>query len=54
LQLATISTPKAETLRLVLKGDSLKGILRQNKINELIGKWKWIPKEAIGQYEKII
>ncbi|MBU0940468.1 MAG: hypothetical protein KKD36_03410 [Bacteroidetes bacterium] len=37
--------PKAEVATLALKkADSLKFILRQNKINELIGKWKWIPK----------
>ena len=39
--------PKAEVAVFAIKkGDSLKGILRQNKITELIGKWKWIPKEG--------
>lgn len=39
--------PKAEIAAFAIKkGDSLKRILRQNKINELIGKWKWIPKEG--------
>lgn len=39
--------PKAEIAAFaVKKGDSLKGILRQNKINELIGKWKWIPQDS--------
>ena len=39
--------PKAEIAAFaVTKGDSLKGILRQNKINELIGKWKWIPQDS--------
>ncbi|MFV8359177.1 hypothetical protein [Flavobacterium sp. LS1P3] len=39
--------PKADVATLALKkADSLKFILRQNKINELIGKWKWIPKEG--------
>jgi hypothetical protein len=30
----------------VKKADSLKSILRQNKINQLIGKWKWIPTDS--------
>lgn len=39
--------PKAEIAAFAIKkGDSLKRKLRQNKINELIGKWKWIPKEG--------
>ena len=39
--------PKAEIATLaVKKGNSLKIILRQNKINELIGKWKWIPQDS--------
>lgn len=39
--------PKAKIAEFALKkADSLKFILRQNKINELIGKWKWIPKEG--------
>ena len=39
--------PKAEiAAKAKKKGDSLKRKLRQNKINELIGKWKWIPKEG--------
>ena len=39
--------PKAEIAAFAIKkGDSLKRKLRQNKINELIGKWKWIPKES--------
>jgi hypothetical protein len=39
--------PKAKIAAFaVKKGDSLKGILRQNKINKLIGKWKWIPQDS--------
>lgn len=39
--------PKAEVATIALKkADSLKFVLRQNKMNELVGKWKWIPKEG--------
>ena len=39
--------PKAKIAEFALKkADSLKSILRQNKINKLIGRWKWISKEG--------
>lgn len=44
---STNINPKAEIAMLALKkADSLKLILRENKINKVIGKWKWIPKEG--------
>lgn len=39
--------PKAEIAAIAIqKADSLKSILRKNKINKLIGNWKWIPKDG--------
>lgn len=39
--------PKAKIAEIAIKkADSLKSILRQNKINKLIGNWKWIPKDG--------
>lgn len=39
--------PKSEIAKIAIKkADSLKSILRQNKINKLIGNWKWIPKDG--------
>lgn len=38
--------PKSETAQIALKkADSIKTILRKDKINSLIGKWKWISKD---------
>jgi hypothetical protein len=39
--------PKSETAQIALKkADSIKTILRKDKINSLIGNWKWISKDA--------
>lgn len=39
--------PKAEIADIAIKkSDSLKSILRKNKINSLIGEWKWIYKDG--------
>lgn len=38
---------KSEIAQIALKkADSLKSIFRKNKVNSLIGNWKWISKEA--------
>ena len=39
--------PKSDIARIALiKSDSIKSIIRKNKINQLIGNWKWIPQDA--------
>ncbi|MEZ7499006.1 hypothetical protein QO200_09655 [Flavobacterium sp. Arc3] len=39
--------PNSETAQIALKkADSIKTILRKDKINSLIGNWKWISKDA--------
>lgn len=39
--------PKSEIAQIAIKKtDSIKLIIRNNKINQLIGNWKWIPQDA--------
>jgi hypothetical protein len=39
--------PKSEIAHIaIIKSDSIKSIIRKNKINQLIGNWKWIPQDA--------
>jgi hypothetical protein len=39
--------PKSDIARIaIIKSDSIKSIIRKNKINQLIGNWKWIPQDA--------
>jgi hypothetical protein len=39
--------PKSEIAHIAIKkSDSIKAIIRNNKINELVGSWKWISQDA--------
>jgi hypothetical protein len=39
--------PKSDIARIAIKkSDSIKAIIRNNKINELVGSWKWISQDG--------